>query len=93
MQFAIRLASSAALLSTMVLVTPALASGTFTEIYKFTGGADGGSPDAAVTLDAAGNIYGEASAGGTGCPQFGATGCGTVYKIDPSGNETTLVEF
>ncbi|MDE8344490.1 MAG: hypothetical protein POG24_11805, partial [Acidocella sp.] len=78
---------------TVLASAPALAGGQFTVLYSFTGGADGGYPAGPVTLDAAGNIYGQTSAGGTGCPLYSSNGCGTVYKIDPSGNETTLVEF
>jgi uncharacterized repeat protein (TIGR03803 family) len=77
---------------TVSAAAPVLAQGTFTELYKFTGGADGAEPEA-VALDSAGNIYGEASAGGiVPCDGY-PYGCGTVFKIDPSGHETTLVTF
>jgi len=65
---------------------------TFTVLYTFTGGADGGSPYAGVVLDGAGNLYGTTTAGGSGvfdCP----TGCGTVFKVDATGNETVLHSF
>jgi uncharacterized repeat protein (TIGR03803 family) len=69
-------------------------SGTETVIYRFTGGADGGQPGGLVS-DAAGNLYGAAYTGGITvgpwCPVNG--GCGTVFKVDPSGNETTLYTF
>ena len=58
-----------------------------TVLYSFTGGADGGSPQAGVTLDSAGNIYGTTSAGG------GKAGAGVVFKLDPSGHETVLYAF
>jgi len=35
----------------------------FTVLHSFTGGADGASPAAGLTLDKAGNLYGTASAG------------------------------
>ena len=65
---------------------------TFTVLYTFTGGADGGSPYAGVVLDGAGNLYGTTTAGGSGvfdCP----TGCGTVFKVDATGDETVLHSF
>jgi uncharacterized repeat protein (TIGR03803 family) len=64
----------------------------FSVLYTFTGGADGGAPYAGLVLDAAGNLYGTTTAGGTGlfdCP----TGCGTVFKVDTAGNETVLHSF
>ncbi len=60
--------------------------GKFTTLYNFTGGADGGEPAAGVIQDAAGNLYGTASFGGT---TFG----GVVYKVSPSGQETVLYNF
>jgi uncharacterized repeat protein (TIGR03803 family) len=69
-------------------------SGTETVIYRFTGGADGGQPRGLVS-DAAGNLYGAAYTGGITvgpwCPANG--GCGTVFKVDSSGNETTMYSF
>ena len=47
-----------------------------TVLYSFTGGSDGANPQAALTLDAGGNLYGTATAGGAG-------GNGTVFKITP----------
>ena len=47
-------------------------------IYSFAGGADGAYPESDLILDAAGNLYGTTSAGGTsGC--YG--GCGTVFEL------------
>ena len=46
---------------------------TFSVIYNFTGGSDGAKPYAGLTIDAAGNLYGTASAGGAGY--------GTVFKL------------
>jgi len=45
-------------------------------LYSFTGGTDGGNPYGGLTMDAAGKLYGTASAGG-------ATGNGVVFKIAP----------
>jgi uncharacterized repeat protein (TIGR03803 family) len=56
-------------------------------LYTFTGGADGGAPQAPVILDAQGNLYGTTNAGGSSCS------CGVVFKLDPSGKETVLHAF
>ena len=53
-----------------------------TVLHGFTGGADGDDPHGSIIFDRAGNIYGTTySGGGTGC----AYGCGTIYKLTPSG--------
>jgi uncharacterized repeat protein (TIGR03803 family) len=62
------------------------ASGHATVLHNFTGGADGGDPYGGVILDAKGNLYGTASAGG-------ASGNGVVFKINLSGQETVLYNF
>ena len=64
-------------------------SGKETVLYRFKG-SDGNGPDG-VVRDAASNLYGTTSFGGTGCP--GQNGCGTVFKLDPNGNETVLHRF
>jgi uncharacterized repeat protein (TIGR03803 family) len=61
-------------------------------LHTFVGGTDGASPYAALLMDAAGNLYGTTSAGGGAKGCFG-NGCGTVFKIDPKGNETVLYRF
>jgi hypothetical protein len=49
-------------------------------LHAFTGGRDGGLPQAGVTLDSAGDIYGTASEGGkTNCSH----GCGVVFELTP----------
>jgi len=56
-------------------------SWTYTDVYDFTGGADGANPVGAVAVDAAGNLYGTTSHGGTGSScQYG---CGVAWKITP----------
>ncbi len=66
-----------------------------TVLYSFTGGADGANPYAGLILDEEGNLYGTTVNGGTGtCSLFGIeTGCGVVFKLDPSGTETVLYNF
>lgn len=55
------------------------AGGGWTEsvLYSFTGGDDGGTPLAGLIFDAAGNLYGTTSEGGT-------TGNGIVFELSPS---------
>lgn len=58
-------------------------------IYAFTGGADGGQPLSDLTLDAAGNLYGTTSLGGS-------AGNGTVFELQRSGDgwkEEVLYSF
>src|ERR1039458_2139898 len=61
-----------------------------TVLYSFTGGADGGYPNAGVIRDSAGNLYGTTTYGGSG---EGSAGSGVVYKLDTAGQETVLYTF
>src|SRR5665213_820709 len=63
------------------------ATGSFTSLYSFTGGNDGGEPFAALALGADGNFYGTARFGGTN------GGYGTIFKINASGMFTSLHSF
>ena len=67
-------------------------SGIETVLYNFTGGTDGGLPFAGLIRDSQGNLYGTTTQGGdlTCVPPIG---CGTVFKLDTSGNETVLHAF
>ena len=69
-------------------------SGTETVLHNFDG-TDGASPDGTLVQDAHGNLYGVTQYGGpnTTCAVFGASGCGTVFKITPSGVFTSLYSF
>ncbi len=59
-------------------------SWTYTSLYDFTGGSDGGSPYGSVALDAAGNLYGTAEEGGSNSDECLTTnGCGVVWQIQP----------
>ncbi|HKT89566.1 MAG TPA: choice-of-anchor tandem repeat GloVer-containing protein, partial [Candidatus Sulfotelmatobacter sp.] len=62
------------------------AAGVHTVLYSFTGGSDGAEPYKGVTLDAKGNLYGTAVAGGGGSCEGG---CGVVYKLTKSGSAWT----
>jgi len=66
-----------------LLGTQSAQAQTFNVIHTFTGGMDGAFPEAGLTLDAAGNLYGTASAGGS-------SGSGTVYKLAHRGSGWTF---
>jgi uncharacterized repeat protein (TIGR03803 family) len=53
----------------------------YKSLHDFTGGSDGGLPVSNVIMDAAGNLYGTASYGGTGSGCV--PGCGVVWEITP----------
>ena len=53
------------------------------ELHNFTAGADGTNPDSGLVFDAAGNLYGTTSEGGSG-------GGGTIFELSPPGTWTTL---
>ncbi len=60
-------------------------AGTFTTLYRFSGGADGAFPNGLVQ-GSDGNFYGTTSWGGT-------SGDGTLFKISSAGTLTTLYSF
>jgi uncharacterized repeat protein (TIGR03803 family) len=66
-------------------------TGTETVLYSFTGGKDGGAPEAGLIRDGAGNLYGTTTAGGP--PSACTFGCGTVFRVSPAGTETVLYGF
>jgi uncharacterized repeat protein (TIGR03803 family) len=68
---------------TVFKMTP---SGTFTVLYSFSGGNDGGSPVPGLVQATDGNFYGTTYEEGT-------NGYGTVFEITPSGALTTLYSF
>jgi uncharacterized repeat protein (TIGR03803 family) len=63
---------------------------TETVIHSFAGGSDGEVPQAGLTIDAAGNLYGTTSLGG-------ANGLGLVFELSPDSHggwtETVLYNF
>ena len=69
-------------LGTVFELTPA-AGGTWTEkvLYNFGGGTDGTAPYGGLIFDAAGNLYGTTSQGGT-------SNLGTAFELTPAGGGT-----
>lgn len=64
--------------------------GSETIVHAFQGGSDGAFPLGALIFDAANNLYGTASNGGSvAC----ANGCGTVFKIAANGSESVVYAF
>lgn len=72
---------------------------TYSTLYRFTDGVDGGAPSGKLTLDANGNLYGATYWGGNGgdlCGNGNNVGCGTVFELTPSNGtwtETVLYSF
>jgi uncharacterized repeat protein (TIGR03803 family) len=79
-----------------VVATRSAQAQTFTLLHTFAGAPDGADPLAGLVQDAAGNFYGTTQQGGiTGgvCANSGLNGCGTIFRLDPAGNETVLYRF
>jgi uncharacterized repeat protein (TIGR03803 family) len=73
-------------------------SGTLKTIYSFcpqTNCPDGSNPYAGLVQATDGSFYGAADAGANpGCTSgYGETGCGTLFKITPSGTLNTMYRF
>jgi uncharacterized repeat protein (TIGR03803 family) len=80
---------------TVYKITP---SGALTTLYNFCtqGGSlctDGEAPDAELIHATDGNFYGTTSGGGASANCTYPGGCGTIFKITPSGALTTLYSF
>src|SRR5579872_675393 len=71
---------------TVFELTPGADGWTHTVLHDFTGGADGAELPAGLIRDASGNLYGTTQLGG-------ASGEGTIFRIDTSGNKTILHSF
>src|ERR1019366_700765 len=59
-------------------LTPSGSGWTESVLYSFQNGSDGENTAAGLVLDSSGNLYGAASAGGSG-------GGGTIFELTPSG--------
>jgi uncharacterized repeat protein (TIGR03803 family) len=62
---------------------------TFTTVFSFDD-ANGEAPEGVLIQATDGNFYGATVQGGANCPPYG---CGTIFKITPSGTLTTLHSF
>ena len=88
--FAMALAAIAS--ATLLIFASAQAQAqTFQVLHSFTGGRDGAAPVDGLTMDAHGNLFGTASAGGNqepGCnnSSWGNTGCGAVFELARAGS-------
>jgi uncharacterized repeat protein (TIGR03803 family) len=70
---------------TVFRMTP---SGVCTTLYSFGGAPDGSTPAAALVQGSDGNFYGTTDSGGTNI-----CGCGTIFRISPSGQYRSLYSF
>src|SRR5262249_55253150 len=61
-------------------------NGTYTVLHSFNGAPDGGAPVGTLLRDSTGNLWGVTVNGGT-------SGWGTIFKLDPTGNETIVHTF
>jgi uncharacterized repeat protein (TIGR03803 family) len=80
---------------TVVKLRPSGNGYTETVIYDFQGGSDGAYPRAGLIADTTGALYGTTQNGGNG-PCSGGFGCGTAFKLTPSGTgyaESVLYRF
>jgi uncharacterized repeat protein (TIGR03803 family) len=65
----------------------------YSTLYSFSG-PDGRDPIGRLFRDSSGNLFGATYYGGiSDCIGDEGYGCGTVFKLDPAGNETVLHNF
>jgi uncharacterized repeat protein (TIGR03803 family) len=69
-----------------VAATQSAQAQTFTDLHNFTGPSDGANPLAGLVRDAAGNLYGTTTWGGS-------YDYGTVFDMNTKGTETVLYSF
>ena len=74
---------------TVFQITP---GGTLTTLHSFMG-TDGADPIAGLIQSANGEFYGATNVGGVGANCLLSVGCGTVFKVTPTGTLTTLYDF
>jgi len=82
------IAASAIAILMLVAASEAQAQ-TFTILHTFSG-PDGDNPEAGLTMDQAGNLYGTAYGGGNYSGVCQGVGCGVVFKMTRHGSEWIL---
>jgi len=91
-EYRIRMKMASVVLTLVAVLVPTIFASqpaharTLKVLYTFTGNTDGAAPFGVLIFDGAGNLYGTTAAGG-------ASGYGTVFKLDTAGNETVLHSF
>jgi uncharacterized repeat protein (TIGR03803 family) len=90
--------STLSLVSSMLFLITSTQSQTLTVLHNFTGGQDGAQPEAGLTRDAAGNLYGTAYLGGNGSGtafrlqhQISGWTFLPLYAFDSGSNPTTVI--
>ena len=78
-----------AIFAACAITALALPAQTLTTLHSFTG-PDGSFPSAGLVQATNGYVYGTTLSGGANCAP---SGCGTVFKISPTGTLTTLYSF
>lgn len=62
----------------------------YTRLHVFTGGSNDGADPTSLIVTSSGALYGTtAEGGGSGCTYSGYAGCGTVFKLTPTGSKYT----
>ncbi len=84
-----KLASIAIAIAATLLLAPPAHAQTFSVIHTFSG-PDGAFPQAGLSMDAAGRLYGSTSSGGLSGLECNQQGCGTVFRLVPQGGEWNL---
>lgn len=64
-------------------LTPNASAGEYKVLYEFDGGAGGRDPQAGLTMDGTGNLYGTTASGGRSAFAC-SSGCGVVFKLTPN---------
>jgi hypothetical protein len=82
--FCAKLLLSFVALGTLLFTGQAASAQSETTLYDFTGGTNGGAPEAGLIVDAQGHLYGTASGGGLPGGCLFSLGCGTVFELSGS---------
>jgi uncharacterized repeat protein (TIGR03803 family) len=81
----------AAMMGAAVAFANPASAASYSVIYRFKGGSDGGGPHSTL-LNAGGTLYGTTIEGGGGACRKG-NGCGTVYSVTTAGAESVVYRF